>query len=230
MDEGSGPRIEVRPDGPLRVSGAPLARVRRVLNEDGRPVEWERLGEIEAPDPYELCRCGRSRSMPFCDGSESEGAESGQGFDGTETADRGPTAGRRRSYGEGPLVLTDDPSLCASAGFCTLADTTAWELAQDTTDPDRRARVVAMVERCPSGRLQYHLLPDRFPVEKEIPREVAVIEDGPAWVRGEIPVEGADGFEYEVRNRMTLCRCGSSRNKPFCDGSHLRVGFTDRRS
>jgi hypothetical protein len=45
---------------------------------------------------------------------------------------------------------------------------------------------------------------------------------GPLWARGGIPVESADGFTYEVRNRVTLCRCGKSLNKPFCDGRHLK--------
>jgi CDGSH-type Zn-finger protein len=44
--------------------------------------------------------------------------------------------------------------------------------------------------------------------------------NGPLWIRGGIPVAGADGREYEVRNRVTLCRCGRSNNKPLCDGSH----------
>jgi CDGSH-type Zn-finger protein len=39
--------------------------------------------------------------------------------------------------------------------------------------------------------------------------------------------DGADGFRYEVRNRMTLCRCGASRNKPFCDATHTSIRFTD---
>ena len=50
---------------------------------------------------------------------------------------------------------------------------------------------------------------------------------GGLWVRGGITVESADGFRYETRNRVTLCRCGASRNKPFCDGSHAEVRFTD---
>jgi CDGSH-type Zn-finger protein len=57
--------------------------------------------------------------------------------------------------------------------------------------------------------------------------EVAVIENGPLWVRGGIPIEASDGFEYEVRQRVTLCRCGHSRNKPFCDGSHVKVPFRE---
>jgi hypothetical protein len=51
---------------------------------------------------------------------------------------------------------------------------------------------------------------------------------GPLWVHGGIGVIGADGFAYEVRNRVALCRCGASRNKPFCDGSHVSTGFNDK--
>jgi CDGSH-type Zn-finger protein len=46
-------------------------------------------------------------------------------------------------------------------------------------------------------------------------------------LRGGVQVLGADGFNYEVRNRMTLCRCGASQNKPFCDGTHASIGFSD---
>jgi len=44
-------------------------------------------------------------------------------------------------------------------------------------------------------------------------------------VRGGVRVVAADGEDYEVRNRQTLCRCGQSQNKPFCDGSHKEFGF-----
>ena len=57
--------------------------------------------------------------------------------------------------------------------------------------------------------------------------EVGVVDNGPYWVRGGIPIESADGSTYEVRARMALCRCGHSRNKPFCDGSHVAARFKD---
>ena len=50
---------------------------------------------------------------------------------------------------------------------------------------------------------------------------------GPLYVRGGIPLVGADGTEYELRNRYALCRCGASRNKPFCDAMHVTVGYED---
>ena len=62
---------------------------------------------------------------------------------------------------------------------------------------------------------------------------IGIIEDpgikvsGPIWVKGGIRIEGADGKSYEVRNRVTLCRCGQSSNKPFCDGTHASMHFCD---
>ena len=71
-------------------------------------------------------------------------------------------------------------------------------------------------------------------VEHQLPVSIGLVEDpeqqcsGPIWLRGGIAVISADGFEYEVRNRVTLCRCGQSRNKPFCDGTHASIKFRDR--
>jgi CDGSH-type Zn-finger protein len=48
---------------------------------------------------------------------------------------------------------------------------------------------------------------------------------GPIWARDGITIASSDGFTYETGNRVTLCRCGQSENKPFCDGTHAHVGF-----
>ncbi len=50
---------------------------------------------------------------------------------------------------------------------------------------------------------------------------------GPLWVKGGIPVEDCECNSFEIRNRVTLCRCGSSQNKPYCDGNHMQKGFQD---
>jgi CDGSH-type Zn-finger protein len=65
----------------------------------------------------------------------------------------------------------------------------------------------------------------------KVPFAIGLIEDpvedcsGPIWLRGGVSLTSADGYDYEVRNRMTVCRCGASKNKPFCDGSHASIGF-----
>ena len=100
-------------------------------------------------------------------------------------------------------------------------------MLRDTDDPEVRARLRTMVMLCPSGRITW--VPDGDETSDEIQYEpsVAAIRDGPLWARGGVQVIAADGTPYEVRHRQTLCRCGQSENKPFCDGSHKEAGFTD---
>jgi CDGSH-type Zn-finger protein len=222
MTDQDGPRIRVQPDGPYRVMGATLRRMRPVVDANGDRIAWDRDPELDHDATYDLCRCGASRTMPFCDGSELE-----EGFDGTETALHTAYADRAFAMGDGPVVLTDDPSLCAGAAFCEAVDTDVWTLAENTNDPEARSRLIAMVRRCPSGRLALLFAEATGFDEEELPQEIGVVDNGPLWVRGAIGIEAADGSAYEVRNRMTLCRCGGSRNKPFCDGTHRRLHFRD---
>ena len=83
-----------------------------------------------------------------------------------------------------------------------------------------------MVTRCPSGALTLRTL-DGADIEPELAQAIGVIDDGPLLVTGAIPVARADGEPFEARNRIALCRCGHSANKPLCDGSHHEAGFAD---
>lgn len=216
-------QVQVTEDGPYVVRGrTPLARTGVVESPHGESIAWESDEPIPTRRSYSLCRCGGSSTKPFCD--ETHRAN---GFDGTEVADRGPRAARARVLEGDGVAVTDDPSLCTHVGFCTNRRTHIWEMLADTTDPEVRERLIAMVSLCPSGRLAHRPSAAEPDVEPVYPPSVAVVRDGPLWVRGGVEVVGADGVPYERRNRVTLCRCGASRNKPFCDGSHDEIGFRD---
>lgn len=216
------PTIEIEADGPYRVRGVGLVRTAQVETEHGEPVGWAPDEPLTPSGAFELCRCGRSSNKPFCDRSHER-----IGFDGTETADRRPSEERRKTYpGEG-VVVTDDRSICEHAGFCGDRFTNAWRMTRETDDPSVRDRLIAMVRLCPSGALQYSHEAGADPIEPNLPKGVAIVRDGPLWVRGGVGVVGSDGTRYEVRNRVTLCRCGASSNKPYCDGTHQEIGFTD---
>jgi CDGSH-type Zn-finger protein len=221
-------RIVVTKDGPYRVEGGvPVLRTAIVETELGEPVAWDEGPEFEPPTEgvYELCRCGRSSTQPFCDSVCKQVP-----FDGTEVADRGPISARRETWeGEANHVLYDDLSLCTHAGFCRNVKTGVWELVEEADDPESGEQFRAMVSRCPSGRLAYAILPDAEPVEPTFDPSpsIGIMPHASIWVRGGLPVVSEDGTPYEVRNRQTLCRCGFSRNKPFCDGSHKDRGFSD---
>lgn len=96
-----------------------------------------------------------------------------------------------------------------------------------TDDSVARSQMMAMIERCPSGALTYRMTAEGADVEPDLPEGLAVTDDGPYLVTGGLPVVGADGQAFEPRNRVTLCRCGASSNKPLCDGSHTAAGFHD---
>jgi CDGSH-type Zn-finger protein/ferredoxin len=218
-------RIKVKPNGPYVVTGGvPLIRRRIVVSEHGEPMTWQTTERFDAHIAMSLCRCGHSSKKPFCDGTHRE-----VGFDGTETASPATYDERATTYEGNRVVVRDDRSLCEHAGFCGNRLSNVWDMVKGsgTDDSVVRAQMMAMIEHCPSGALTFRLTPDGADVEPELATEIAVTADGPYLVTGGIAVERSDGQAFETRNRMTLCRCGASANKPLCDGSHKKVGFQD---
>jgi CDGSH-type Zn-finger protein len=218
-------RIQVTENGPYRVTGgAPLVRTAQVETEYGEPIDWEPDApvEVKTPQGYDLCRCGRSSRKPFCDSTHER-----EPFDGTEVAARNTYDDRAYPYRGGELTMRDDRTLCTRAGYCGDRFRNVWAMIADAADPEIAERIRHMSVLCPSGRLVTQ--PDGAEERDELPYEqvVGVIKDGPIWVRGGVQVVAADGTEYEMRNRQTLCRCGHSKNKPFCDGSHEDAGFRE---
>lgn len=222
MGDDREPRIQINENGPYRVEGTPLLWMRPLQSEAGRPIGWKRGKSLAPGESYALCRCGASKNKPFCDGSHVEGR-----FDGTETAERSSVEMRRRNFNGRGLVMTDVKKFCVHAGFCVSEKTDVWDLVKKTEDPASRTELIRMIRSCPSGRLEYAQPPVDAPVEEELPREIGIVENGPLYARGRVVLEGADHRPYERRNRMTLCRCGASKNKPFCDGTHAEIGFRD---
>ena len=215
--------IIVTRKGPYRVEGGvPLIRTAVVETGLGEPIAWDEGPSFDAPETYELCRCGQSSTKPFCDSTHKR-----IGFEGEETADRGPIAARRQSWERHGIILHDDLSICAKHGFCRNVRTGVWEMLEEADDPEVRIEMIAMVHRCPSGRLALGSAAERRAIEPEFEPSIGVEPNGSLWVRGSIPVVSEDGSPYEVRNRQTLCRCGGSSNKPFCDGTHRSNGFAD---
>ncbi|MFN0147580.1 MAG: CDGSH iron-sulfur domain-containing protein [Dehalococcoidia bacterium] len=217
--------IRITDKGPYIVTGGPrLTKRWQAETADGEPMEWDPVGaagqDYPGEDRYTLCRCGHSANKPFCDGTHA----TTEAFDPTLTADRAPGESRRTAQEGGGLVLTDDGTLCADAGFCGTKLTNVWAMMEDPSDPEVRERLQRMVGHCPSGRLVLRKASGEA-LEPEFAPSIATVRNGPLWVRGGIPISAADGFAFEVRNRVTLCRCGASQNKPFCDGAHKSTGF-----
>lgn len=219
-------KIVVTRNGPYVVTGGvPLRRETAVPGEEGHPVEWRRGEDFPLLDEYALCRCGHSKNKPYCDGSHEQ-----VGFEGTETCDRGRYISKCSKLAGPELELTDAKDLCSGSRFCQAKGGT-WDLVKRSDDRELAELAVTQACNCPSGRLVAWKAGD--PIEPQCEPSISVTEDpgagvsGPLWVKGGILIESEDGTPYETRNRVALCRCGQSENKPLCDGTHRRIGFRD---
>ncbi len=227
MEPAQGMRIKVTKDGPYIVSGrVPLSVESIAVDDEGESQSWKVESRLADRDRCGLCRCGKSGSKPLCDGSHLD-----VGFDGTETASTEPHLPRAEVL-LGPRVdVADLKELCAEARFCHSNGAVWHRVGEDSAEAAET--VLSGCQLCPSGRYTALDKATGEPIEPVMAPSIAFVQDphenvsGPIWARGGIVVESADGREYEVRNRVTLCRCGQSNNKPFCDGSHLECGFHD---
>jgi CDGSH-type Zn-finger protein len=229
----SAPKIVIMPNGSYHVLGnIALVHKTQVVSEYGEPLTWQKDKEYQARnipgrDFYGLCRCGKSKNKPFCDGTHFHSP-----YDGTETADTGamekPVMVYPYSTG---IIVMKDPSICMNSGYCGMHDANMNQLVAGTDDTKIRALVMAMVERCPSGALTYRIEKQGPDIEPDLPVQIAATTEmtsegpieGPLWVTGNITVERADGQLFEPRNRVTLCNCGQSCQKPLCDGTHREI-------
>ena len=193
--------IECKPDGPYLVKE--LATL-----EDA-------TGAAIATKPVmALCRCGGSKTKPFCDGTHRA-----NGFSGARV---GGLPDRRDTYRGRGITIHDNRSICSHAGYCTDGLASVFKYgAEPWIDPDGAPAAAAMetIHRCPSGALSY---------EGAKPHSgdpaIVVTKDGPYAVKS-AELIGAQWAEGASPARYTLCRCGASKNKPFCDGSHWSIGF-----
>jgi CDGSH-type Zn-finger protein len=221
-------KIKITKDGPYIVSGnISLDKQIISVNKEGESDKWIGGKKYPLQENYSLCRCGHSKKKIFCDGSHQM-----VNFVGTETAIREPFIGQVEEFDGPTLKLLDVEELCARARFCERAAGT-WELTKQSDNPESRKIAIEETADCPSGRLVIQDKKTGKMIEPNFKPFISIVEDphknvsGPFWLKGSIPIESSDGFEYETRNRCTLCRCGGSDNKPFCDGTHISIGFKD---
>ena len=135
-----------------------------------------------------------------------------------------------RTYPNDGIAIGWYPERCLHTARCIAG-------LPDVFDPRRRPWIVpeghtadeiaAVVQRCPTGALQYERL-DGGPGEPvPVQTTILVAPDGPLFVRGDLVVEDADGNLIRRDTRLALCRCGGSAHKPFCDNTHRQNGFHD---
>jgi CDGSH-type Zn-finger protein len=217
-------KITVIRNGPYIVTGGvPLITSEICNGEEGNCRSWREVKKYPLKEQYALCRCGHSGNKPFCDGTHVK-----IHFNGTEAGDHEPFIEGANVIRGSALTLRDNEHLCVHARFCMRAGG-IWNLVLRSENAEARETAIEEACNCPSGRLVILDNVTGEEIEPEFEKSIVVIEypprdeHGPLWVRGGIPIESASGKQYEIRNRVTLCRCGKSRNRPFCDGSHVGI-------
>lgn len=169
-----------------------------------------------------LCRCGSSKAKPFCDGSHNA-----IGFRDEKSEERQPD--QLDEYKGKTITILDNRGICSHAAYCTDDLPKVWRIGiEPWIDPDGEAKtkIIEQVKKCPSGALSYVIDGKVYSNFSDQPN-VYVSRNGPFRVSGGIELEGVEMGKGASREHYALCRCGESKNKPFCDGSHWYVGFKD---
>jgi CDGSH-type Zn-finger protein/uncharacterized Fe-S cluster protein YjdI len=137
----------------------------------------------------------------------------------------------RRDYETDDIVVHWDSTRCIHTARCIESLPQAFDVRRrpwiDVTAASA-GELAEAIERCPTSALRY-TRKDGAPQEQPArPARATPTPDGPLAVTGELTVKDPDGNVVSQETRVTLCRCGQSRNQPFCDNSHVEGGFRSR--
>jgi len=204
-------RTTIRPeiDGPYIVRN-----LRKLTNSKGETLAVRPL--------VALCRCGGSNIKPYCDGTHSR-----IGFDSEK--DPASVPDRLDRYETTDITVLDNRGTCCHFGNCSDTLPSVFHAAGEpfvTPEGATPDEIVERVRACPSGALGFIRDGVLYEGEARDP-EIYVAENASYYVRGGIELEGEPMNAGANREHFALCRCGHSKNKPFCDGTHWWIKFQD---
>ena len=205
--ESEKPNVTFEKNGPIKVTN-----LENLKNSRGESVKTKKT--------MILCRCGASKSKPFCDGRHNA-----IGFKDEKAKER--TSDSLDEYKGKNVTILDNRGICAHAGFCTSELPEVWS-HEKWSDPEgaEKEKIIETIKKCPSGALSYSIDGKAHSNYHGDAPEIQISRNGPLWLRGGVEVETEFG-KGSSDEHCTLCRCGRSKNKPFCDGTHWYAGFKD---
>ena len=217
MPDSSKPKIVFIENGPIYLINNPNpSKVDNLENSKGE--------QLETVSGVALCRCGASKNKPFCDGTHTS-----IGFKSTNTSNQ---KGKTKSYQGEKITIHDNRKICCHAAECVehlsqvfRKNEKPW-IVPDAANPDE---IIELIKKCPSGALSYTIDGEKHTDYSQEPK-ITVSKNGPLLVQGGIEITGVEFEEGVSREHCTLCRCGASKNKPFCDGEHFTVNFQDEKN
>ena len=203
------PVISCSKNGPMIVKG-----LENFIDSDGQ--------RLETKAAMGLCRCGASKNKPWCDGTHKD-----IGFSDELSADR--TEDKATRYEGREVIIVNNPLLCSVAEYCHRELESVFNMHNDpwiNPDGDTLENIRAVIEKCPSGALSYLINGQPQPVS-DCEATITIEKNGPLRITGGIELKDTNWGQGASQEHYTLCRCGASKNKPFCDGSHQAINFDD---
>jgi uncharacterized Fe-S cluster protein YjdI len=135
-----------------------------------------------------------------------------------------------KEYKNDDITVVWKPDVCIHSRLC-------WQNLQQVFNPKARPwidlsgsnteQIIDQVRKCPSGALSYYKNESKLNImeKTETTTLIEIRKNGPLICHGKIILKDAEGNEIVKENLTTFCRCGASKNKPFCDGNHRIVEF-----
>ena len=198
--------IQLMENGPLIVKGLKTLR-----DAQGNLVEMKK-------DTIALCRCGGSQNKPFCDGAHKM-----NGFSSKREISK--PLDREKVYQGKEVAINDNRTICAHAETCVKELSSVFNIeAHPWINPDGAtvADIINLVKKCPSGALSYSIAGKTVRNFERAPA-IDIAANGPYNITGGIELKS--DLVPPSTEHYSLCRCGASKNKPFCDGAHHETGF-----
>jgi CDGSH-type Zn-finger protein len=181
-----------------------------------------------------LCRCGGSKNKPFCDGTHNViGFSSANKTLENDDMKKMVIKDKRRDYPGKEITVHDNRKICSHAAECVNNLSSVFKLGSRpwiNPDASNKNDIIHVVRRCPSGALSYSIDGVEYrDTEEQRNPTVTVLKNGPYHITGGIELigENIQFGEGASKEHYTLCRCGASENKPFCDGAHKSSKFND---
>lgn len=217
------PKILTLPNGPYYL----INEMEPKVVENLRNSNGESLSTIRG---IALCRCGASKNKPFCDGTHGIIRFLNNDTEVTETGHI--VKDKRKTYAGKRIIIHDNRKICSHAAECVNNLPSVFKFdARPWIDPEAATleESINTIRKCPSGALSYSIDGVEYKDQNERKPMVTVSKEGPYIITGGVELIG-DNLQFgdgASKEHYTLCRCGASRNKPFCDGMHRVINFKD---
>jgi len=178
-----------------------------------KPIMYKDGVLVETESPAHLCRCGLSSNKPFCDGKHASVNFSSKREISKEII---------QNYKGKDISIIFNRSICAGAGECVRNLKTVFKSGSSSNwiypDNDKNENIIKTINDCPSGALSYTIHGKRS-LENSSTVKVTIMKNGPYNIEA-VSFEHAPIPTNFSTRKYSLCRCGYSKNKPYCDYSH----------